>query len=179
MMKKNWFTLIEILIVIVIIWVLAWAMIPRIWMAKDNANDAVRVSYAQWVSSALIQYRLDNSDYPDVAEETKIWNCNCATLEDALWDSLMRYWYSINTLPRDPVAGSSFEFCWWEVTWWQFVYCKLSDGILFVSHLTRQGGNANSVDFDWTDPIDENTKRTDIEAKLVTDWGDLYIYHWW
>lgn len=177
-MKKSWFTLIEVLIVIVIIGVLAWALIPRVWSAKDYANDSVRVSYAQWISFAMMQYRLDHEDYPVINPSMKIWSCNCATLENGLGDNLSRYWYSINTLPKDPVADSSFLFCWEEVTWWQFVYCKINDWVLFVSHLERHGWNASLADFNWI-LIDENTKRAEIEAKLSTQWGDLYVYPWW
>lgn len=178
-MKKIWFTLIEVLIVIVIIWILAWALVPRVWSAKDSANDSVRVTYAHWVSSAITQYHLDHQDYPEIDDSVKIWNCNCATLENALWNSLLQYGYWIYTLPKDPVVGSSFQFCWQEVTWGQFVYCKLNDGILFVSHLEKNWWNANSSDFDGTTPIDENTSRTEIESMLSTDWWNLYIYLWW
>jgi hypothetical protein len=124
-----------------------------------------------------MQYYIDHQDYPEIDENVKIWNCNCATLSDWLWDTLLPYWYWKDALPRDPVAGSSFRFCWEDVPDWQFVYYKMDDGLLFISHLQRHWWNANLADFE-NKKITENTKRSEIEAMLTTDWWDLYIYHW-
>lgn len=63
-MKKRWFTLIEMLIVIVIIGVLAWALIPRIGSARDKANDTAREANARSIATAMVSYGLDNWSYP-------------------------------------------------------------------------------------------------------------------
>ena len=62
-MKKRWFTLIEMLIVIVIIGILAWALIPRIGSARDKANDTAREANVRSLATALVSYGLDH-DFP-------------------------------------------------------------------------------------------------------------------
>lgn len=62
--KKRWFTLIEMLIVIVIIWVLASALIPRIGSARGKANDVARKADLQQLATALISYQIDRNQFP-------------------------------------------------------------------------------------------------------------------
>lgn len=175
---KRWFTLIEVLIVIVIIWILAWSLVPRVWSAKDSANDSVRITYAHGIGTAIIQYRLDHQEYPIINDSVKIWNCDCATLHDWLWNELINYWYSIEALPTDPVSDSSFEFCWETITWWQFLYCKMRDSILFVSHVERNWWNAMMADFQDPESITQNMSFWEISNKIWIEWWDLYFYHW-
>lgn len=59
-MKKRWFTLIEMLIVIVIIGILAGALIPRIWNARDKANDVAIQANVNALTSAGMQALIDN-----------------------------------------------------------------------------------------------------------------------
>ena len=63
-MKKRWFTLIEMLIVIVIIGILAWALIPRIGTARDKANDTAREANVRSLATAMVSYGLDHGGYP-------------------------------------------------------------------------------------------------------------------
>lgn len=177
-MKKKWFTLIEMLIVIVIIGTLAWALVPRVWHARWKANDAVRQSYAYWVSSAIVQYQIDNNGYPIIDDDVKLNDCNCATLKNALWNKLIKYWYNENSLPKDPVAWSSFNFCWAEVTWWEYIYCAINDSVLFVSKLEWEWWNAFSADFSAPDAVTSDMTLSDISDKLHGDWWDLYIFYW-
>lgn len=58
-MKKRWFTLIEMLIVIVIIGILAGALIPRIWNARDKANDVAIQANVNALTSAGMQALID------------------------------------------------------------------------------------------------------------------------
>lgn len=62
--KKKWFTLIEMLIVIVIIWVLASALIPRLGSARGKANDVARKADLQQVATAVISYQIDSNEFP-------------------------------------------------------------------------------------------------------------------
>ena len=59
--KRKGFTLIEMLIVIVIIWVLASALIPRLWSARGKANDVGRKADLQQIATALISRQLDTN----------------------------------------------------------------------------------------------------------------------
>ncbi len=62
--KKKWFTLIEMLIVIVIIGVLASALIPRLGSARGKANDVARKADLQQIATALISYQIDQNEFP-------------------------------------------------------------------------------------------------------------------
>ena len=66
-MKKNIkkaFTLIEMLIVIIIIGILMAALYPKIMWAQAGARDTARKAWIKQLSTALMQYYNDNSEYP-------------------------------------------------------------------------------------------------------------------
>jgi general secretion pathway protein G len=62
--KKNGFTLIEMLIVIVIIGILAAALIPRLSGAQARANDTARKSDLYQLGVALAAYQMDKGKVP-------------------------------------------------------------------------------------------------------------------
>ncbi len=72
-MKKRWFTLIEMLIVIVIIGILAWALIPRIGSARDKANDTAREANVRSLATAMVSYVMDHNT-PATNTGTCWWN---------------------------------------------------------------------------------------------------------
>lgn len=66
MMKltKKWFTLIEMLIVIVIIGILAAALIPQLTGIQGRARDTGRKGDMNNIAAALQNYQLDYNQYP-------------------------------------------------------------------------------------------------------------------
>jgi len=116
-MKKRWFTLIEMLIVIVIIGILAAALIPRIWGARDKANDVARQANVKSYATALSQYSSDKWWYPIGALST----ANVFT---------GKYWLT-TWLNGKPAATDIYTYTWLNAAnGWasHFVVCiKLSD----------------------------------------------------
>ena len=103
-MKKRWFTLVEMLIVIVIIGILAAALLPQIWSARDKANDTAREANVRTLVTALVQYWMDNTDgYPDA---------NSTNLTDnwpAQGDDLTKYGVPANNFDDTP-SGSTYQY---------------------------------------------------------------------
>lgn len=119
-MKKRWFTLIEMLIVIVIIGILAWALIPRIWSARDKANDVAREANVKSYATALSSYWADKWGYPKWADSLNTGN---------VFKS--EYWLT-TSLDSKPTANDTYHYYWlneWTDYASHFVVCiKLSDG---------------------------------------------------
>lgn len=104
--KKRWFTLIEMLIVIVIIGVLASALIPRLGSARGKANDVARKADLQQIATALISRQLDtNQRFNQLCTNTY---CDIITLSWALAGTL-------TSIPSDKTnAWTSFS---WVMAW--------------------------------------------------------------
>lgn len=95
---KKWFTLIEMLIVIVIIGILAAYLIPRIWSAQWKARDVARKADLRQYSAALSSYMLDNRQYPQTG-----WCVNKVLTE------LTAKWY-ITSIDKDP-SSTNGKWC--------------------------------------------------------------------
>lgn len=101
---KKWFTLIEMLIVIVIIGILAWVLIPKIGWAKDKANDVAKQATVRGIASSLLQYDMDNNEYPTGTNLD--WFLSGAMAEKWNFTALTETWdYSFVT------TGHKFLFC--------------------------------------------------------------------
>ncbi len=91
----RWFTLIEMLIVIVIIGILASALIPRISQVRERAKDTARKAHLQQVAAVLVAHQIDQGSYPTTAGPL-------SAIEDELLDA----WLS--SVPTDPDTNRSF-----------------------------------------------------------------------
>ena len=54
--------------IFVFIWILAGALIPRIWAARDKANDVARQANVRELAAAVVSYNMDNGGYPSTIE---------------------------------------------------------------------------------------------------------------
>ncbi len=112
--KYKWFTLIEMLIVIVIIGILAASLIPRLSNARGRANDVARKADLAQVAAALVAYQIDHGEFPEVS-----WALSNPTISSAL----MRAWMS--TIPSDPNQNRIIEWIPGAVKW-QYFYAPIS-----------------------------------------------------
>ncbi len=117
--KLRWFTLVEMLIVIVIIWVLAAALIPRLTSVRWRANDVARKADLQQVATAIVSYSMDKWEYPTPANT---WWSAISTLA---WEWTDKLWAYMTVMPKDPTMDTTFnEYS--ASTWWDYVYLRIA-----------------------------------------------------
>lgn len=114
MKKLKWFTLVEILIVIVIIGILIWALVPRMQSAQWRARDVARKNDLSQLQSAIVTSYSDRWEWPQTdsgceltsSTTTGYW-CEIASTND-LWSALVAAW--LNWVPTDPIKGNAVRF---------------------------------------------------------------------
>ena len=126
--KKNrylWFTLVEMLIVVVIIWILAAALIPRLVWAQSQARDSARkvwmwqlgVGFSQAFNQDWI-IPLPSCADKELSERTASW----ATYKD--WSPIIvwrKIWDFVSDIPQDPQKNHINYWVWisWTVGYWR------------------------------------------------------------
>ena len=63
--NKKWFTLVEMMIVVIIIGILMSALLPKLTWAQANARDTARLAAISQISTALTMYFNDAGIYPE------------------------------------------------------------------------------------------------------------------
>ena len=162
---KRWFTLIEMLIVIVIIGILAAALIPRLASARGRANDVARKADLQQTAVGIVAYQIDHGEFPACGSPP-----NGCPLSDIETD-LVAAWMS--SIPTDPTASRKFDvgmagnpFDPWQFgytpikKWWiddnGFVLMAAAETEWWSNRVATAGGN------DGIANIDGNTDAQDI-----------------
>lgn len=160
--SKKAFTLIELMIVVVILWVLMSTILPKLTWAQARARDTARISDILNISTALQTYYDDNWEYPSSTWST-VWEC----LTDSwpIWSAIKIYMQNWS-VPRDPQDSSNSHLC--TTTKWSYYYMPLKkDGldknafVLCADMETYQKSNTNASLLVWT---------TAVEAWVVKDW---------
>ncbi len=117
-LNKKWFTLVEMLIVIVIIGILAAALIPRLTGVQGRARDVARKASIQQIWSAFATYNLDKSSYPSA------WGTYWTWLDKLVWALTPAY---MKSLPKDPGGVDTNIYNGTTPTsGWNFLYVKLA-----------------------------------------------------
>ena len=117
MKKLKWFTLVEILIVIVIIGILIWALVPRMQSAQWRARDVARKNDLSQLQSAIVTSQQDKWVWPGIT-----WALGWTWI-NSIKNELETAWMS--SVPRDPLTSTKV-FWLWSVTTvistWEYGY---------------------------------------------------------
>jgi prepilin-type N-terminal cleavage/methylation domain-containing protein len=144
--KKLWFTLIEMLIVIVIIWILAAYLIPRITWAQWKARDVARKADVNQVVSAIFSAQLDGK----LKEKNNMTNFECLS---GLNDVLVTSWHYLSKMEKDPGGA------WYKDGCDYYGYYIRNWSIAVVAKLEWEWWNANSWVVNLTNITDIKTIR--------------------
>ena len=117
--KKKWFTLLELLIVIIIIGILAVALIPKLTGIQGRARDVTRKWDIQQLTVSLASYRLSNNNYPILS-----WS-----ISSSLSWLVPVY---LRSLPVDPSWNKITTTNWSQSILWEYIYIPLESASSFV-----------------------------------------------
>lgn len=166
---KKAFTLVEMLIVVVIIWLLAAVMMWRFQSFLQSARDTSRQAWLKNVSTSLEKYRVDYGDvFPSWSWEIKNDPANWLFL------ALVKSWNYIDQLPMDPVTSRPLYASWVSaVSNWSYLYYPLrassSDNFAYLLL-------ANSETPKWMNIVTWSTAWLSIQSDPAWDWEWLNYY---
>lgn len=119
MKKLKWFTLVEILIVIVIIGILIWALVPRMQWAQWRARDVARKNDLNQLQWAIIIAQNDNWQFPGFDSGADWLGVS------EIQSDLLNAW--LNSVPADPLAQNVVSWLWSKTftgTYWYMLVRK-------------------------------------------------------
>jgi prepilin-type N-terminal cleavage/methylation domain-containing protein len=155
MKKLKWFTLVEILIVIVIIGILIWALVPRMQSAQWRARDVARKNDLAQLQAAIVTSQQDKWEWPMLdSGEAWVW------LNDADLSSLLIR-AGLNAVPKDPLTSNTVSWLWttayqpgeyaymlatknWTRQWW-FVLMAKTETEWWSNYVICSGGGITST----------------------------------
>lgn len=166
-LKKSWFTLVELLVVITILTIISVVAYQNFGWATEKAINGRKINDVSAIETSLMQYKSDKNYYPAVWEyeaNTNVWWYNSwsiATPSNQISYSLN--WEEISKIN----TGSSIW--WWEVhsswTIWQ-IWAKWT---IWQEQLSKQ-----YLSKDLYDPSIWDKKV--VDKKMIDYWIGRYVY---
>ena len=192
---KKWFTLIEMLIVVVIIGILASALIPRISSAKDRAQNTAAVKDVGDIVTALTIYQMDNGWYPVSVSCNGTVKTECTL--SGVYTELSKYLKSIpqgnNKVPQWTIGNGNIVPAWNAYGYigtgqryilsYQFIDTRDGQRYKAVRMPDERRWMAENLNFKTANSSCYN----DIESNCDNDYGRLYDWNeaqnacpqWW
>ena len=171
MRKLKWFTLVEILIVIVIIGILIWALVPRMQSAQWRARDVARKNDLSQLQSAIVTSYSDRWKWPDTTSGCTVASGWCAIVWDnAIWTAVIGAW--LNWVPADPIEGNYVRFItgtnskkienwYWYAIWKKYWVEKA--GFILMAHTEVEG---------WSNWLECGSPDS-LSGGYLSGWTDL------
>lgn len=177
MRKLKWFTLVEILIVIVIIGILIWALVPRMQSAQWRARDVARKNDLSQIQSAIVTSYTDKWEWPNSGSWATWWMS-----VDKISSKLIAAW--LNWVPHDPIktntvrlwsaagtnmSGWEYAYMVWRKNWidWAWFVLMAHTEVEWWSNWVYCSGGKN------TDAAGNAASNTSVKGWLITSTDDL------
>lgn len=161
--KKNAFTLIEILIVVVIIWIVAGTLVTRIIGAQSRVRDTARTLKVNQIATAVEIYAEDHGWAFPVSNfytQTNNISSSISDISDKIWD----YLTEIPSEPWKGIIAMNNGSC--RLTGESFGYFTDSVGSMYaITHLmeSRRGNTNNCLGV-----VDsENTAKYNVRGRSL------------
>ena len=189
-MKKllKWFTLVEILIVIVIIGILIWALVPRMSAAQGRARDVARKNDLNQLQAAIVVSYQDKGKYPCSDEDDLDDDCSGQVASDWMDISVIKPFLEaawMNNVPSDPMATNVFGWLWDDSAKWEYRYMTIKshwiDNGWFVLMAKSEVewssnwvvcGDDSDNEWQWVITSDTDVKDFKVCTKISRDNGN-------
>lgn len=110
--RLRWFTLVELMIVVSIMWLLAFVLFPKVFAYYSRGRDAQRLANIKELSQNFQNYAINNAIYPSntgtittsyCISDIFSWPDAVATIPDKQYTKLGGIWRALKT---DPVSNN-------------------------------------------------------------------------
>ena len=106
--------ILPILMILIIVWILAAALLPRLQWAQSRAKDVARKTHLSQIQSAIAVSQMENGQWPWMDSATN-WISVSSIASD-----LENAWLAI--LPTDPTPTNKNSWLWNVTTNWEYLY---------------------------------------------------------
>jgi type II secretory pathway pseudopilin PulG len=198
--KANWFTLIELIIVVTILWILSTIAFVSFQSYSKNARDSNRLETMSIVQKGISLNQVTTSktllpdDYTQVlASWSLLW------YEWIVWESVTR-WIQMNSIPKDPIRWDNYIYytnkdrnkvqVMWFLEWEDlaFIWIDRANAAWSWTNIPKVSWdrlwilldvNNNRVTWSWVDILLTNswtsyTTYFSNSDNLTSSWKDLY-----
>lgn len=146
--KQKAFTLVEMLIVIVIIWLLMSALIPKIAGMQAKGRDVARKANLNSINTSLVAYQTDKWVYPVQAMSG---TNPYSTVDGVSWYLLL----NMTQIPKDPSPNRTCPWINWNATPQRFMYTPIkrwwiSNASSVLMACTEEGGSSSNFVYNST-----------------------------
>jgi len=136
-MNKKWFTLLELVVVVVILWILSIIWIIHFKWYEEDSRDSMRVQDVSLMQKSLELFVLDKWFYPKPTNSFEIgYSWWLLWHQWTFWDSVFRLVWKINKKPIDPLFNTEYTYSTTSFQteyelWWILEWSFLSNNSLF------------------------------------------------
>lgn len=169
--------ILPILMIFVIVWILAAALLPRLQWAQSRAKDVARKTHLSQIQSAIVVSQMDNGQWPwmDAATNWIPVSNITSDLDDA--------WLVI--IPTDPIPTNKNSWLWNATSNWEYLYLVATRNsvpnwwfVLMAKTDTEDSSNWVVCDNnEWK--ITTETDLADIKiCNTVSEWNSCSNSNW-